>query len=636
MKVISFSKEDLARDDTRYRVQFNSEYVFLLPKDLEELTNAIEGLTNGITGECRVRFAYEIHYQDYAITLCQNTENFKVQSLSQTLAKINHDSNNLPTEKVLLIVPDEIDLQFVNELFKQMCLLQIPFDIQKESYRKFTTNSEQFKEDLNKLKTLCAEFNVSDKEINSLVKTDLADTAKSVESLLNQKKNVPTLIALEDFPFNFDLTDFGLPVKCVQKLSSEVLPKDAGCVFVINDENNDLGQLSNYKKLDRKNILFLLKKNTNNPNVPLYLAKTAEKLKTTGFGDSCLTFIDDNNIDSAKNIIGSFCTYLRQKSWNLMELIDDLNDTFSQLENNCSKFFDKSSYDVEKKKLSANKLHTEVKCIIDNEELLFHDILLKVLLYDSQQYIEKYFNDFQIKYSEVLDEFFTNVHFGEEKTLRSLYKGQVPPDITQILNEKDIYLNKTYNSMAVILQKYIKDFFAKRVTDFIKLLPEDLNEEFKDYPLNQVISLNSSKVYSLDWLKKILSAEQFKMLVRHNSQVLSFKTFRKANENLADNDIIFLEINFRKELKRFLEFEFNKKAASLKLNMTWEISSAIEKSWLKISDVVHNRIEVIKKDFSSSLKEIDNDNKCLRIETNEYVKFLREIQRATEKLRMLV
>lgn len=612
-------------DLTSRRVLRNQAHIFLLQKDVTNFVDEVKTLTSKIKKEqeCCVRFAYEIPYP-VDLNLCNETGSYEVHNLSETLEKIQSNEKNLPTEKVLLIVPDDIEPKFVNELCQQLCLLQIPFEIQTKSYQEFVANPAQHLEELNKLQKLCEEYVSADKEINSLV-TELLNAAKNLESLMKQNKNAPLLVGVGDFPFDFDST-FGS-----QKKQNE-LPSNVGCVFVLTDENDDLRRLNEYNNLniEQKNILFLLKKDASHLNIPLHLAITAQNLKNRGFGNACLTFVGD--VELTKDTIQSFCSYLKLNAWDataFKKALETLKDIFLKLQNKFSEFVEESSHHTENKQILTEKLHSEIKHLIDNEELLFNDILPKALLYDSQQSLEQFWRDFQKKYYEILDQIATSTHFGNEQFLRQFHNGYIPEEVILFLHEKEFALNDTYNHMAEALRKCIQSFFVQRISDLKKLLPADLLARIVDDPFNEKITFERSNIYFLNCFKQTLSAEQLRMLIRSNSKMLS------SNIQNAD-DIILITGQFRRYVRWLLEIEINKRMTSAKARLLWEISSAIKNSCSRISDAIHDQIELAKENFSSAVKESDAENERLPAERNKFIKFLDEAQLATRKMQISV
>lgn len=593
-------------------VRFNQAHIFLLQPEQTNFAEKVTNLTAGFNNrECRVRFAYEIFYPA-ALTFCNETISCEVQSLSETLEKVNAtDEDNLPTEKISLSVPDDVEPQFVNVLCRQLCLLQIPFEIQTESYQKFASNPAQCLEELIKLQELCKASGFADNEINSLV-TELATAAKGLEMLIKQNELAPVMIGLGDF----ESMNFGLS----NNLPNEEISRNFGCVFVLNDENDDLIRLDECANFDKENILFLLKKDANRLNVPLHLAMTAENLKSRGFGNSCLTFVDNNNIEPTAEIIKSFCFYLKFKAMNITgfkNALNTLKNVFLKLQDKLPEFVENSSPNA------------EIKYLIDNEDLLFNDILPKALLYDSQKSFEQFWHEFQKKYREILDKIATSDYFGDENFLYQIYIGNIPENFVLFLNKEEFALNDTYNFMAQALRKYIKSFFVQRTGDLKKLLPANLPVPIDNHSFNEKITFGQSNIYFLGCLRQILSAEQLKTLIRHNSQMLS------TNIQNSD-DIIFLEVNFRKELRQLLEIEFNDKMTSLQNGLASEISDTLKESWAKISDTVHAQIESAKENSSSSVKKFVAEDERLRAELDKFVKFWNEAQLATAKLQILL
>lgn len=618
-------------DLTSTRVLRNPAHIFLLKKDVTNFVDEVKTLTSKIKKEQEycVRFAYEI-CSPVDLNLCNETSSYEVRNLSEILEKIQSNEKNLPTEKVLLIVPDDIEPKFVNELCQQLCLLQIPFEIQTKYYQEFVANPAQYLEELeelNKLQKLCEEYISVDKEINSLV-TELLNATKNLKSLMKQDKNAPLLVGVGDFPFDFDST-FGS-----HKKQSE-LPSNAGCVFVLTDDNDDLRRLNEYNNLDKKNILFLLKKDASHLNISLHLAMTAQNLKNRGFGNACLTFVGD--IELTEDIIRSFCSYLKLNAWDataFKKTLEVLKDIFLKLQNKFSKFVEDSSHHTENKQMLTEKLHSGIKYLIDNEDLLFNDILPKALLYDSQQFLEIFRHEFQKKCRLILDEIAMSRYFDDENFLHQIYKGDTPKEFNLFLEQEEHSLYDMHTFMSMALQKSILDFFSKRMKELKKLLPTELvkqsDNELFDVEVDFVFSsrLDWWNNYFLNCLRNVLSAEKLKTLVRHNSKTLPTNV-------LNANNIIFLEVSFRKEIRQLLEIEFDSKMTSWQTRLTWEISSALKESWEKISAATHAKTESAKENFSSAVKESDAEGERLLAESNKFIKFWNAAQLATKKLQML-
>ena len=611
----------LSSDLTPRTVLRKQAHIFLLQSDVTNFVDEVQTLTNKFKQECYVRFAYEISYP-VNLNLCNETGSYEVCSLSGTLEKIQSNEENQPTEKVLLIVPDDIEPQFVNKLCQQLCLLQIPFEIQMKSYQKFVANSTQYLEELNNLQKLCEEYVSTDKEINSLV-TELLNVAKNLESLMKQEKNVSFPVGVGDFPFDFDST-FGS-----QKHQSD-FPVNASCVFLLTDANDDLRRLDEYDNLDKKNILFLLKKDANHLNIPLHLAMAAQNLDNRGFGNACLTFVD--GVELTKDIIRSFCSYLKLNAWDataFKKALEALKDSFLKLQEKFSKFSEDSSHHTESKQVLIENFHSEIKYLIDNEELLFNDILPKALLYDSQQLLEQFWRDFQKNYYEILDQIATSTHFGNENFLRQFHNGYMPEEVIYFLREKEFALNDTYNHMAEALRKCIQSFFARRISDLKKLLQADLLARIGNDPFNEKITFEQSKISFVNCFKEILTAEQLRMLIRSNSKML-FSNIQNAD------DIIPITGQFRRYVRWLLEIEINKKMTSAKARLLWEIFSNIKNSCSRISDAIHDQIESAKENFSFAMKESDTEGESLSTERNKFIKFWNEAQLATGKLQIQV
>lgn len=608
-------------------VRYNQANVFLLPNSSADFAGEVEHLTSKFNGKaCRVRFAREIIYP-CDLTFCNEKGSVEVHSLSETLEEVNaNDEDNLPTEKAFLIVPDDLEPQFINEICRQLCLLQIPFEIQTAAYHKFMTNPAQYSTELKALQELCEANAFDDEEISSLV-TELATAAGRVESLINWDQSAPLPIVLGDF----ESMDFGLPKQ--NDLPPEDVRQQVGCVFVLAGENDTLSHLDEFRNLDKANILFILKKDATHLNTPLHLARTAKNLAEKGYGDACLTLADDDNIDSTTKIVQSFCAHLKHKAWNAIELraaLTDFDERFSKLQDKFSKFLEDSSHDADREHLLAENLRPEVNYLIDNESLLFYDLVPKALLYDLQRYIEQFWRDFQKNYREILSQIVKSSCFGEENLLHKIYKGDMPAELNKLLEDKEHELYSNHTSMRMNLQNSIQDFFSKRVKILQKLLPPELVEQSDAEPFKVNVDFAvSSNVYWWDnyffgCLKKILSVEQLKTLVRHNSKILSARDLQNA--------VIFLEVDFRRELGRLLEAEFNNEASSIKARLMWEISFALKEAWSKFSDAVHAQIETAKEKFSSSEKESDAEDERRKTEINQYIAFFRDAQRATKSL----
>lgn len=618
MNVKSFSAEDLQDQNIRDIIKFNPTYIFLLPKDIENFAEVIENLIQDVYANQRnnIRFAYEINYP-CPITL----DNIECHSLSETLGKID----NLPTQKISLIVPDEFDAQCLEELCRQMFLLQIPFEIQNESYKKFTANSEKFFEELTALKEICnGTKKFYDETINLIVKDELISAAENLEQLL--KPTTPSLWIMSDENFLFEM-NLEFPVNHKENFSPENKSPNDGLVFLLNDSNpENVQQLNKYAKHNKKNILVILKSNENFDNVSLYLANTANFFKQQNHAEVYLTLVgEDENL--TENLIRSFYAYLNYKAWNIGNIKNQLgnfNEIFQQTENNVSKFWD-DLRNVENEQFQYEKLHAEIKFVINNETLLFYDVLPKSLLYDSQQIVKTFWNEFRKKCHETLDKLTTDIYFSDEKILHEIYKGDMPKEILLFLQHYEGVLNELYNSMEKILLEKIFNFFSNRISDFIRLLPTNLiNVEFDE---ERFFELHDNSFSGC--LIKIFSGNQLTMLVRRNSKILSLKDFPKSSEN-----IVFLETNLRIELRRLLEIEFNKKETSVETRLDCKIHSAIKNSWLKIGEVIHNQVETTKKNFSSSVEKNNTKYTKLQEELLRYLSFLKEIQIKTRTLLM--
>ena len=353
--------------------------------------------------------------------------------------------------------------------------------------------------------------------------------------------------------------------------------------------------------------------------------------------------LSDRNIDFWKTLANWYEDYDRIKGFSCLILYTTASVVKTSFDNWNEKTKEeklviileigKETKNAEKKKILTETLQPQIKRAVDNEALFFDDIIPKSLLYDAQQYIEQFWNAFKKSYNEILDRLTTNIYFSEENILLKIYMGNMPTEINQFLIKQESAIDDTYRNMADYLRKCIKDFFEKRICELKKLLPQYFDEKSENTLFNEEIKFNSSNISFLNCLREILTAEQLKILVRHNSKILSLKNFPPKTDNLDKHDIIFLESNFRKELWQLLEIEFTRKADSVKAHLIWEIFSAIKKTWSKISDTVHSQIEDSKEKFSSSLKEIDNQNEQLIAETNQYLDFLKNAQLAMKNFR---
>ena len=245
MNVKLFSMEDITKDAV-FTVLLNPQDIYLLPRELPEFAHTVEKLTEMINDGCHVRFAYEMIYP-LDITLGFNNNYSSVCSLSDTLEKINE-----PIEQIFLIVPDEIDAQFIEELSKQLYLLQIPFEINKKSYQKFMVEPEKFSSKFNTIQNICQKYNFVDPELNSLIKTNFANTAKKLESLM--QPIVPKLILVGDFQFDFNVTDCKVPLDRQNGFSPNIISKYTGFIFIIDGSNDELSQLINCSNLLFSNL----------------------------------------------------------------------------------------------------------------------------------------------------------------------------------------------------------------------------------------------------------------------------------------------------------------------------------------------------------------------------------------------
>ncbi len=609
MRVKLFSSDEA---DAALRVFVNNKNVYLLPHEINP--SEIRSLTSEFeveNEECHVRFAREIEYP------CKVTFNDgrEVHSLSETLSGISADDENNPSEIVSLIVPDDAEKKFIDELCRQFFLLQIPFEIQTQSFQKFSENRDQLLKELNVVEKI---FNASDVE-KIISQSNWAALKKNIASFKSylEKNNVSPALASN-----------------VQNLSMKGSSLE-GYIFVLDKPKPDLSPL---KKFKAENILFVATEKIGGNaklNVPLILAQVLEYLNQKGFDKSNVTFSRAENLNLSAGILKSFRDILATEMIDcgkLNKFLGDFNENFLQCENDfVSNHFIKHLSAVREKNLQAESSAPKIQRLIEHKNLLFGELAIKALLYDSQQYAEKFWYPFEKKCRETFNEIATSIYLSQN--LYDVYAGQLPPALKKFLAEKDALLNKEYENMLGALELGVQIFLENRTRELITLFfSAEFGDKLNDFQAQVGTKFILKKTRSPVALSEILSAEKLLPLVRCNSRVFSLNNFAEMTEKPSEDDLIFLEANFQRDLSRLLELEFHERATSEKNRLTWEISSGVSKYWSKISDALNKKIEATKSEFRNSIRETDAEREQLKSEWEKYSAFFKHVWKTTKTL----